>query len=68
MTFNLGRSTPAQEVIFSRKLKKTTHPPLFFNNSNVSQVNSHNHLRVISGIYLTFKKHLKNVFSKTNKT
>ena len=29
MTFNLDRSEQAQEIIFSRKLKTTTHPPSF---------------------------------------
>ena len=28
MTFNPDRSKQAQEIIFSRKLKKATHPPL----------------------------------------
>ena len=37
MTFNPDRSKQAQEIIF-RKLKKATHPPLLFNNNNVSQV------------------------------
>ena len=36
MTFNPDRSKQAQEVIFSRKIKKVTHPPLLFNNNNVS--------------------------------
>ena len=47
MTFNPDRSKQAQEIIFSRKLKKATHPPLLFNNNNVSQVNSQKHLGVI---------------------
>ena len=68
MTFNPDRSKQAQEIIFSRKLKKATHPPLLFNNSNVSQVNFQTHLGVILDIKLTFKEHLKNVFNKTNKT
>ena len=68
MTFNPDRSKQAQEIIFSRKIKKTTHPPLLFNNSNVSQVNSQKHLGVIVDVKLTFEEHLKNVFNKTNKT
>ena len=31
MSFNFDTSKQAQEVIFSRKLKKVTHPPLIFN-------------------------------------
>ena len=65
LTFNLDCSKEAQEIIFSRKLKKATHPPLLFNNNNVSQVTSQKHLRVILGLKLTFEEHLKNVFNKT---
>ena len=68
MTFNPDRSKQAQEIIFSRKLKKATHPPLLFNNNNASQVNSKKHLGVILDVKLTFEEHLKNVFNKTNKT
>ena len=68
MTFNPDRSKQAQEVVFSRKLKKTTDPPLFFNNNNVSQVNFQTHLGVILEVKLTFEEHLKNVFKKTDKT
>ena len=68
MTFNPDRSKQAQEIIFSRKLKKVTHPPLLFNNNNVSQVNFQTHLGVILDVKLTFEEHLKNVFNKTNKT
>ena len=62
------RSKQAQEIIFSRKLKKATHPPLLLSNINVSQVNSEKHLVVILDVKLTFEKHLENVFNKTNKT
>ena len=61
MTFNPDRSKQAQEIIFSRKLKKVTHPPLLFNNNSVSQVNSQTHLEVILVVKLTFEEHLKNV-------
>ena len=68
MTFNPDRSKQAQEIIFSRKLKKATHPPLLFSNNNVSQVNSQTHLGAILDVKLTFEEHLKNVFNKINKT
>ena len=68
MTFNPDRSKQAQAIIFNRKLKKTTHPPLLFNNNNVSQVNFQTHLGVILDTELTFEEHLKNAFNKTNKT
>ena len=68
MTFNPERSKQAQEIIFSRKFKKVTHPPLLFNNNNVSHVNFQTHLGVILDVKLIFEEHLKNVFKKTNKT
>ena len=40
MSFNPDPSKQAQEVIFSRKTKKEYHPPLAFNNNNVSETNS----------------------------
>ena len=54
--------------IFSRKLKKATHPPLLFNNNNVFQVNFQTHFGVILDVKLIFEEHLKNVFNKTNET
>ena len=47
----LIRACLAQEVIFSRKSKKSTHPLLVFNNNNVSQTFSQKHL----GVILDFK-------------
>ena len=68
MTFNPDRSKQTQEIIFSRKFKKATHPPLLFNNNNDSQVNTKKHLGVILDVKFTFEEHLKNAFNKTNKT
>ena len=44
MTLNPDRSKQTQQIIFSRKLKKSTHHSLLFNNKNVFQVNSQKHL------------------------
>ena len=44
ITLNPDRSKQTQEIIFSRKLKKSTHHPVLFNNKNVFQVNSQKHL------------------------
>ena len=41
MSFNPDPKKQAQEVIFSRKSKATSHPPLVFNNNNVMQAASH---------------------------
>ena len=67
VTFNPDRSKQAQEIIFSRKLKKATHSPLLFNNNYVFQVNSQTHLGVIFDVKLIFEEHMKNIFNKTNK-
>ena len=54
-------------VIFSRKSKRSTHPPLVFNNNNASQTYSQKHLGVILDFKLTFEEHLNNVLAKVNK-
>ena len=67
MSFNPDPSKKDQEVIFSRKSKSSTHPPLVFNNNNVSQTFSQKHLVVILDFKLTFEEHLNNVLAKVNK-
>ena len=68
MSFNPDPSKQAQEVIFSRKLKKVTHPPSVFNNANVSQCKSQKQLHIILDSKLTFEDHYNTVLSKTNRT
>ena len=67
MSFNADPSKHAQEVIFSRKSKRSTHPPLVFNNKNVSQTYSQKHLGVILDFRLTSEEHLNNILDKVNK-
>ena len=43
MISNPDPSKQAQDAIFSRKTKKEYHPPLTFNNNNVSEINSQKH-------------------------
>ena len=57
MSLNPDPSKQSQEVIFSRKLKKLTHPSLVFNNANVSQCKSQKHLGIILDSKLTFEDH-----------
>ena len=66
--FNPGPSKHAQEVIFIRKLKNISHPPLVFNNANVSSWKSQKHLGVLLDSKLTFEEHCKAVFNKINRT
>ena len=68
MSFNPDPSKQAQEVIFSRKIKKLPHPSLVFNNNNVLQASSQKHLGVTLDVKLTFDEHLNNVLNKVNKT
>ena len=65
---NSDPSKQTQEVIFSRKLKNVPHPPLVFENVNVSQCKSQKHQGIILDTNLAFEKHYKKVLSKTNKT
>ena len=68
MSFNPDPSKQAQEVIFSRKTKKEYHPPLAFNNNNVSETNSQKHLGVVLDNRLSFEDHLKMILNEVNKT
>ena len=58
MSFNLDPKKQAREVIFSRKSKAISHPPLVFNNNNVIQTISQKHRSIILDIRLSFEKHL----------
>ena len=68
MIFNPDATKQAPEVVFSRKINKTTHLPLVFNNAIVFQTNSQKHLRVTLDLKLTFEEHLLNVFKTVNIT
>ena len=49
----------AQDAIFSRKLKKIIHPPLFFNNIQVLQSSSQKYFCIVLDEQLTFCEHPK---------
>ena len=67
MNFNPDGTKQAQEVIFSRKTKKLPHPPLVFNNTNVTQSIYQKHLGIILDSKLTFENHINMVATKINK-
>ena len=67
MCFNPDPTKPAEEVIFSNKRIKTNHPPLFFDNNLVKQVESHKHLGLILDSKLTFNKHINEKVSIARK-
>ena len=68
MSFNPDHSKQAQKVIFFRKIQKTCHPSIYFNNKSVKQVPSQKHLGMILDTKLNFQEHLKNVLNNVNKT
>ena len=47
MGFNPDPSNQAHEVIFSRKIKKPSHPDLIFNNNQVIQTPNQRHLGML---------------------
>ena len=67
MSFNPDPTKQAQEVIFSRKLKKSLHPSIKFNNVPVQNASSQKHLCLILDDKLNFKSHLREKCSKFNK-
>ena len=67
MSFNQDPSKQAQEIVFSRKTKKNSHPSLRFNNSIVSQSPYQKHLAIFIEAQLTFEEHLKVITTKVNK-
>ena len=68
MSLNLDPSKQAQEIIFSGKANKISHPLLRFNNSVVSQTPYQKHLGIFLDVRLTFEDHLKLTTTKVNKT
>ena len=68
MNFNPDTIKQTQEVIFSRKVKKTVHPPLLFNHASVTRTSSQKHLGIIFDNQLKFDDHIKIVFRKISKT
>ena len=68
MRFNPDPNKQAQEVIFSRKMKKIDYPLLYFNQNLLRSSTTHKHLRVVFDTRLDFNLHLQNVQNKVNKT
>ena len=68
MSFNPDPSKQAQEVIFSRKIKKSNRPELIFNNIPVNQTPYQKYLSMFSGDKLNFGEHLKYITNKINKS
>ena len=68
MIFNPDLSKQAQEVIFSRKIKKLLHPTLLFNNIPLNNSLFQKHLGLTLDIKLNFWEHIKIISKNVNKT
>ena len=67
MSFNPDLNKQAQEVIFSRKMTKSSHPQVFFNDIPVSQVSFQKHLGIYLDEKLNSNHHIKEKMSKAMK-
>ena len=68
MRFNPDPNKQAPEVIFSRKINKIDHTPLYFNQNLVKLPSTRKHLGMVLDTRLDFNLHLKNIQNKLNKT
>ena len=66
--FNSDLSKQAQEVIFSRKIKKLLHPTLLFNNIPLNNSLFQKHLGLTLDMKLNFSEHVKSITKKISKT
>ena len=67
MSFNPDLNKQAQEVIFSRKLSKSFHPKIIFNNAPVFCANWQKHLRMYLDETLNSNLYIKEKMSKALK-
>ena len=68
MSFNPDPTKPAQEVIFSGKLKTVLHPSVTFNNNPLGLCPAQEHLKLVLDSKLAFNEHIKHILSKVNKS
>ena len=68
MSFNPDPNKQAQEVLFSRKIQKSSQPSLIFNNNIVTQSLTQKHFGMFLDTKLDFHEYLKSIFSNVNKT
>ena len=69
MQFNPDPNKQANEVIFSRKLvsNNLSHPPVKFNNNNITRCSHQKHLGVVLDSNLNFNTHIDQKIKKCNK-
>ena len=67
MCFNPDPTKQAEEILFSQKLKKPVHPPIYFNDIEVKRVSNHYHLGLTVDSKLSFAKHISEKVSTARK-
>ena len=67
MLFNPDVTKQAQEVLFSRKIKKTDHPVVYYNKAPVAKASCQKHLGMHLNERLNFNTHVKEKIAKANK-
>ena len=67
MSFNPDLNKQAEEVIFSRKLNKSSHPEIFLNNAPVVCVNWPRHLGIFLDESVNFSYQIKEKMFKAMK-
>ena len=67
MQFNPDPNKQANEVIFPRKTKNSSHSHLAFNNSVIEKYPHHKHLGIVLDSKLDFKFHVGQKILKSNK-
>ena len=69
MQFNPDPNKQAKEIIFSRKLVSNilSHPPVKFNNNNITRCSHQKHLGVVLDSNLNFNTHIDQKIKKYNK-
>ena len=68
MSFNPDISKQAQEVIFSRKAVKASHPTVFFDDIPVAHCSTHKHLGMYLDEKLNFGHHITEKNCKSQQT
>ena len=68
MSFNPDPNKQAEDIIFSRKNMKSSHPRVYFNNIPVSSTSVLKNLGMLLNDKLIYKHHLKFVSNKVKKT
>ena len=67
MSFNPNQTKQTKKSIFSRKKNTTTHPPLFFNDSEIKFSLSQLHLEITLDSKLLFNENINGKIRQSNK-